>query len=148
MRFRPAWTYIDGIRQFGGFFCESTFADAHVAERSTMVLQEMLENAVKYSTQATDTELELSLSAVAGGLEISITSRPEPAHLDLLRSELALLYARPAEEAYLAAFERAAGDNASGSRLGLARIRYEGKSEISLIDHRDGKITMTARGQL
>jgi hypothetical protein len=150
MRFRPAWTYIDGIREFGGFFCESTFADARVAERSTMVLQEMLENAVKYSTRAADTELELelSLSEVAGGLEISITSRPDPGHLDLLRRELALLYARPPEEAYLAAFERAAGDNASGSRLGLARIRYEGKSEISIVDHHDGKITMTARGQL
>ena len=59
MRFRPAWAYIEGIREFGRFFCETTFGTTDVAERARVVIQETLENAVKYSTTGEDSELEL-----------------------------------------------------------------------------------------
>ncbi|MGH7437569.1 MAG: hypothetical protein ACRENE_17975, partial [Polyangiaceae bacterium] len=61
MRFRPAWAYIDGIREFGRFFCEVTFGTSELAERARLVLQEALENAVKYSTDSAESELELSI---------------------------------------------------------------------------------------
>ena len=62
MRFRPAWAYIDGIREFGKFFCQTTFGTQELADRACVVIQETLENAVKYSTNSDDSELELSRS--------------------------------------------------------------------------------------
>src|SRR5882724_9235729 len=50
LRFRPAWAYIVGVREFCRFFCEATYRQQDIAERARLVLQETLENAVKYST--------------------------------------------------------------------------------------------------
>ena len=63
MRFRPAWAYIDGIREFGRFFCETTFGTQELADRACVVIQETLENAVKYSSNSADSELELSIQS-------------------------------------------------------------------------------------
>ncbi len=63
MRFRPAWAYIDGIRDFGRFFCQTTFGTQELADRACVVIQETLENAVKYSSKSADSELELSIES-------------------------------------------------------------------------------------
>ncbi len=147
MRFHPAWTFIEGIREFARFFCHRAFADEELAERSRMVIQEMLENGTKYSVSDPDAELELALWSDGKDLEIALTSTPEPKHLEALKAEIANLYSRGAEEAYLAAFMRAQA-TAEGSRLGLARIRYEGKVDLSLIELDDGRITLVVKGNL
>ena len=118
MRFRPAWTYIDGIREFGRFFCERTFDVPGVPERATTIIQETLENAVKYSSPSVDSEVELSLAVEENCLVVTITSTPAPEHLGVLREELALLNAQSPEQAYIAAFERAANDEHGRSRIG------------------------------
>jgi hypothetical protein len=148
MRFRPAWTFIDGIREFGRFFCQRTFAAPDVAERATVVLQEAIENAIKYSSDSPSHELELSLGSDGHRLDISLTSTPDPRHLAALRDELRLLTEKSPEEAYLAAFERASENDDASARLGLARIRYEGKVDLSLVETPDGRITLSARGEL
>jgi len=146
IRFRPAWTYIDGIREFGRFFCEETFQESDVAERACMVLQETLENAVKYSRPSNDNELELSISSDGANLTISVVSAPAKEHLYTLRDELRLLYSRPAEEAYLAAFERASDDPQASARLGLARVRYEGGVDLTVEEEGTDRIRVTASG--
>jgi len=148
MRFRPAWAYIDGIREFGRFFCETTFGTPELAERARVILQETLENAVKYSSGGADSELELSISADAQRIEFSVASTPDPAHMANLRSELDSMTKLPPEEAYLAAFVRAASDPDAASRIGLARIRYEGNVELSLSEESGGRIRITAAGSL
>jgi hypothetical protein len=148
MRFRPAWAYIDGIREFGRFFCETTFGTPELAERARVILQETLENAVKYSTNGADAELELSISADAQRIEFSVSSTPDPEHMANLKSELTSITQLAPEEAYLAAFVRAAGDPESASRIGLARIRYEGNVELSLSEESGGRIRITAAGSL
>ena len=148
MRFRPAWAYIDGIREFGRFFCETTFGTPELAERARVILQETLENAVKYSTDAPDSELEVRISADAKRIEFSVASTPDPAHMATLRSELDSMSKLAPEEAYLAAFVRAAGDPDAASRIGLARIRYEGNVELSLSEESGGRIRITAAGSL
>ena len=146
MRFRPAWTYIDGIREFGRFFCTETFRQPDIAERACMVLQETLENAVKYSRRTEDNALELSIASDGERLEISIVSAPADEHLHSLRDELRLLYSRSAEEAYLAAFERASDDPDASARLGLARVRYEGDVDLKLREEGGDRIRVTASG--
>jgi len=148
MRFRPAWAYIDGIREFGRFFCATTFNAPELAERARVVIHEALENAVKYSTDAPDGELELSIRKDGGDLEIAVSSLPDAQHVKRLREELRDLHSLAPEEAYLAAFMRAAEEPDESSRLGLARIRYEGGVELSIHEEEGGRIRVTARGKL
>jgi hypothetical protein len=148
MRFRPAWAYIDGIREFGRFFCKTTFGTEELAERATVVIQETLENAVKYSTDSPASELELKIEAEGERIVFSISSLPDPAHADMLRRELSGLHSLDAEQAYLAAFKRASNEPEAAARLGLARIRYEGNVELSLNEEDGGRIRITAVGKL
>jgi hypothetical protein len=148
MRFRPAWTYIDGIRDFAEFFCRTTFVDSDVAERACVVVQETLENAIKYSSTDIDSELELSISATQHHIEFTITSKPDRSHLGSLRGELEALANAEPEVAFMAALERAQREPDASARLGLARMRYEGGVELKLEEVPDGRIRFIAAGKL
>jgi hypothetical protein len=148
MRFRPAWAYIDGIREFGRFFCETTFGTPELAERACLVIQEALENAVKYSTKSPKSELELVIEADGEHIQFSVSSLPDPAHIEKLRAELEGLHTQDPEAAYLAAFVRASNEPDASARLGLARMRYEGNVELSLKEEAGGRIRITAMGKL
>jgi hypothetical protein len=148
MRFRPAWAYIEGIRSFSRFFCETTYKQRDLAERAQMVIQEILENAVKYSSAGDLSELELEISSDGDNLRIAIASRPDPHHLHNLRNELEYLRQLDPEAAYVAAFARAANEPEEPARLGLARMRYEGKFELHLNEEDGGRVRVTAMGRL
>lgn len=148
MRFRPAWTYIDGIREFGRFFCQTTFGEQEIAERAVVIIQETLENAVKYSNESPDSELELMIKAENDTIQFSVSSLPDPAHAQALKDELTGLHSLDAETAYVAAFQRASNDPTASARLGLARIRYEGEVELSMTEEAGGRIRITATGRL
>lgn len=148
MRFRPAWAYIDGIREFGRFFCKTTFGTEELAERACVIIQETLENAVKYSTDSPNSELELKIHAEGERIVFSVSSLPDPEHIERLRSELSGLHSLDPKQAYLAAFQRASDEPDAAARLGLARIRYEGDVELSLKEEAGGRIRITAVGKL
>ncbi len=147
LRFRPAWAYIDGVREFCRFFCETTYRQQDLAERARLVLQETLENAVKYSTPGQLSELELEVHADRESFRIAITSRPDPRHLQTLKNELSHLRLLDPEAAYIAAFVRAANEPEAPARLGLARMRYEARFELHLNEHADGRVCITATGK-
>ncbi|HXK20918.1 MAG TPA: hypothetical protein VNG33_24070 [Polyangiaceae bacterium] len=148
MRFRPAWAYIDGIREFGRFFCKTTFGTEELAERACVIIQETLENAVKYSSDSPESELELKIHAEGERIVFSVSSLPDPSHAARLRSELTGLHSLDAKQAYLAAFQRASDEPDAAARLGLARIRYEGNVELSMKEEGGGRIRITAVGKL
>jgi hypothetical protein len=147
LRFRPAWAYIDGVREFCRFFCEATYPQKDLAERARVVLQETLENAVKYSTPGQLSELELEVHADKDAFRISITSRPDPQHLQTLKDELSHLTMLDPEAAYIAAFFRAAKEPEAPARLGLARMRYEARFELHLDEESDGRVRIVAVGK-
>jgi hypothetical protein len=148
MRFRPAWAYIDGIREFARFFCQTTFGTRELADRACVVIQETLENAVKYSSNTAESELELSILSDGSSIEFSVSSLPDAQHLSSLREELNGLHSLDPEQAYLAAFARASNEPEASARLGLARIRYEGGVELSLKEEAGGRVRITATGKL
>jgi hypothetical protein len=146
VRFRPVWAYIDGVREFCRFFCFTTFADENVAERVRLVIQELLENAIKYSMEGKVSELALDIENDPSAIIISTVSRPAPGHYATLQEDLADLYKETPEGAYTNAIKRAAELPEGASRLGLARMRYEGKVDLSVTEEGDGWIRVTARG--
>lgn len=148
MRFRPAWTYIDGIREFGEFFCRTTFDDPEIADRACIIIQETLENAVKYSSGDSSNELELVIKATSSLIEFSVTSTPNQEHLGSLEAELRQLNEMEPEAAFMAALQRAEREPNASARLGLARMRYEAAVALNLEHTEDGRIRFTARGKL
>lgn len=148
VRFRPAWIYIDGIREFGRFFCAATFNEPALADRAQVMIQETLENAVKYSERNSLSELEMTMTMDGKELVVSVVSMPSVDHYDSLQKELEQLYQQEPEQAYLAAFERAARDPNASARLGLARLRFECKAELSVSEEVGGRIRVTARAVL
>lgn len=148
MRFRPAWTYIDGIREFGHSFCTAALGQSEIGERVQVVIQEALENVVKYSLHGTNSELTISLDLDPVAIEIAVTSCPDPAHAAYLRDEIESMRGQDPEQAYLAAFQRAADNPEAASRLGLARMRLEGRVELFVTDAADGRISVVARGNV
>ena len=148
MRFRPAWAYIDGIREFGRIFCKTTFENEDLAERACVIIQETLENAVKYSSESPHSELELEIHADGEQIVFSVASLPDPAHVERLRAELIGIHALDPAQAYMAAFQRASDEPDAASRLGLARVRFEGNVELALKEEGGGRIRITATGKL
>jgi hypothetical protein len=148
VRFQPVWTYIEGIREFGRFFCEQSSSDRRLAERAQVIIQEALENTVKYSIPGPLGELELKITQGGTALEISVLSTPAPSHLADLRDEMERVAEIDAEAAYITAFERAATSPSASARLGLARMRYEGAAELTMCEEPGGRIRLTAKGKL
>jgi anti-sigma regulatory factor (Ser/Thr protein kinase) len=149
VRFRPAWAYLDGVREFCRFFCATTFDDEEVAERLQVVVQEALENAVRYSkTQGAD--LEVSIESHGNDIEVTVESEPAPGHIERLREELAQLRTMTPEQAYASALQRAADASVEGLRgFGLARIVYEGRMDLTLTELPDSpRIRLSAGGKV
>jgi hypothetical protein len=148
LSFQPVWAYIDGVREFGRFFCEATFKQPGVAERARVVLQETLENAVKYSSPEGSGKLELEISSDGSELQISTLSHADPKHLQSLREEIDMLRRFDPEAAFIAAFARAAHEPDVPAKLGLARMRYESRFELQISEEGDGNVRVTAFGKL
>jgi hypothetical protein len=148
VRFRPDPKCVERLREFCGFLVESRFERPELAERARVVVHEAVENAVKYSAEAQGSELHLSIWCDGQDIEISVSGVPDPNHLDTLRAELTELYSRGAKEAYVAAFRRAAFERTESSRLGLARIRYEGELDVSMSEEKGGRVRVIASGRL
>ena len=148
VRFRPLWEYIEAIRSLGHSFCQTTFGTNAVTERAQLIIQEALENAVKYSQSGPKSELEVLISSSGDSIEISVGSKPTQQDLATLRDELRWIRAQDPQAAYIEAFKRAAENPEGSARLGLARMRYEGEVELSIVETGDGRIRLIARGNL
>lgn len=143
IRLRPLWAYIDGVREFGRFFCRTTFESDEIAEQVRLVIQEMLENAVKYS-ESEWSEVRFVLCRENQRVLISVSNYPtEEAAQDLLE-QFDWVSASEPQEAFADALRRAATQTDGSSKLGLARMRFEGGVELSVKREADGRVQVTA----
>lgn len=149
MRFRPMWAYIEGTREFCRFFCATTFATPDVAERVQLVVQELLENAVKYSAESTcDVEIELREEA-GRAFEICVRNYASPDSAARLNEELERIAGLTPDAAYLTAVQRTATlPEGTSARLGLARICLEGRVRLAASNLPDGRVQIRCQGDL
>lgn len=130
LHLEPRWTFISCVRKFVASLFVIGLSDRERAEQISMATSELLENAVKYSSED-DQSMKLTISRSGQKILVQVRNPAEPQQINVLRREFALILAGDPETIYLSRMEEAA--KAGGqSRLGLIRIRYEGGADLHL----------------
>jgi hypothetical protein len=130
LRFEPRWTYISAVRKFLASFFLIGLSDKERAEQISMAASELLENAVKYSSDD-NSQLRIEVRRRGEQIDLMVENPADPQQINVLRRELALVNAGEADDGYLRRMEEAARE-AGQSRLGLIRIRYEAGAVLRL----------------
>jgi hypothetical protein len=142
LRFKPLWLYVDAVREFCGFFARATFEDDGLGQRVGLIVHELIENAVRYGDEK---DLEVRLERNDEEVVVSVANTTTDERAEKLRGVFDALVKLAPADAYTRALHHAASLPSTESGLGLPRVRYEGKVELSLAIT-PGKVTITARG--
>lgn len=142
VRFSPAWEKIEPLRQY--VVTTAGVAGEKVAGRVGIVLQELLENAVKYGDAVGHIEVDISVSSVRKQAEVRVANRAQMSRIALLKKEYEGLggSVETATAAFARALQRLQRLPQGSTMLGLARIAIE--SELTLEIHGD-QVVMIAR---
>jgi hypothetical protein len=139
--FAPRWTYISCVRKFlAGFFLIG-LSDKEQAEQISTAASELLENAVKYSSEE-NSYCRVEISRRGNEVHLVVENPADPEQINVLRREFALVTAAEPEAVYLKRMEEAARAG-NQSRLGLIRIRYEAGASLRL-EVRDREVKIHA----
>jgi hypothetical protein len=144
VRMPPAWGKIEPLRDY--VVAAAGGAGEIVAGRVGIVLQELLENAVKYGDAMGHIEVHVTLSVVRKHAELRVVNRAQPSRIALLKKEYEGVVGTTevAGAAFARALARSQRLPQGSTMLGLARIAME--SSLSL-DISGDQVAMTARIQ-
>lgn len=144
----PDWARIDPVREAVQLSVRAAYAPVLIGDRVAIVVSELLENAIKYGLEG---PIDVVLEGDVRRLRVSVTNgvrdgcrrtRKLSTHIDWIES-----FEDP-QQAYMAcltmAFQRPDDPSATGSGLGLARIRYEGGCSLGVTTPARGLITVEA----
>ena len=145
LRFGPRWTYISCVRRFLTSFFLIGLSDKERAEQISMAASELLENAIKYSSDE-NSHLKVEVVRHDNQVVLMVENPADADQINVLRREFALISAAEPEEVYLRRMEEAASSGGQ-SRLGLIRIRYEAGGRLEL-DAGDNCVAVRAFFQL
>jgi hypothetical protein len=140
VRITPVWEHIEPLRQYVNVWVK-TKAGMEVADRSGLIVQELLENAVKYGDPKADVELALCVHRAGQAIDIRVSNRAHPSRLAILEREVHRNRANEPREAFARALERLQRLPEGSSMLGLSRVALESTLDVEIgID----SVTMTA----
>lgn len=140
VQFRPVWAQISPLQQY-----VQTWVSAQapkLSARTELVLQELLENAVKYGDRSSNVKMELRIDGGRQGVELKVSNKAHPKRMALLKQELeSMSTAEGAKDAFSRALERAKSLPPGISKLGLARIVTEAEVDLKILNE---YVTLTA----
>lgn len=130
VRFAPAWEKIEPLRQY--VVATAGAAGEKLAGRVGIVLQELLENAVKYGDAMGSIEIEVMISSVRKQAEIRVSNRAQPSRIALLKKEYENIQGgvETANAAFARALTRLQRLPQGSTMLGLSRMAME--SDLTL----------------
>jgi hypothetical protein len=130
LQFSPEWwSLISSTRIFVASFCGTPSFGVDSAADVAMVVHELLENAVKYSTDKVN-PVSCRLILEESGVAVEVANACAPAGYDFLRDEVDRVMDGDPLDRYLDKMRQTL--EGSYSRLGLARIRYEAGADLSV----------------
>ena len=130
VEFSPAWQFIDDVRRFVTSFCANAQLDEGQADATAMSAHELLQNAVRHSTDGKATvTLEVIGSARLLSLSVENLAGPEAiAELEKMKERIA--ETPDAQQLYVSLMRETVGK--AGSGLGLGRILFEGGMKLDI----------------
>jgi hypothetical protein len=131
LRFGPKWKYISTVRTFIQNFLAITLENQIKADKISMAVSELVENAVKYSNQE-DTFIRLEQKLDGTAIEVAVYNHTEESQANKLKEFMVELEKFPALEGYMEMMRRSANAPEGKSQLGLARIRYEAEAQLNI----------------
>jgi len=147
LRFAPNVALVATVRRFVTDFYGKVVRDDDVTDRLAVAAHELLDNAVRYSSDS-QTVIGIHVNREEANLEVTIrtTNRASAAQLDAARRALDEVISASDASAVYAAQVRRAAKRTDGSGLGLGRVRAEMDLSLSY-EIRDDSVTILARGR-
>jgi two-component sensor histidine kinase len=149
LAFRPNVQLINVVRRFVTDFYDEVIGDPDVVSRLALATHELLENAVRYSTDG-ETRIRIGVEPSEDGddqggiLTIRMENTAEDTHRDTLRTLFEEMNGAEDPMDHYCSVMRRNAKRQDGSGLGLARIRAE--AEMSLDCEVEGElVTIIAR---
>ncbi len=142
LKFGPKWTYISTVRTFVENFMAISLSDKKKAGIIAMSVNELIENAIKYSDKES-IQIKFQILTNEKKIYVNVSNHASGEEERNLDSILAEINSLPPLEAYMNRMKLSI-DSPGRSSIGLARIRYESKAEISHTYDSDGLINVHA----
>lgn len=128
VRFPPIWTHIQPLSTYAGALLEAK-GKGNAAERVAIVVNELLENAVKYGDPAGEVTFELFADA-GQAIVVRVTNKAHPSRVAILERELKRNATANPKEAFARALERLQHLPEGSTMLGLSRVALEAELGI------------------
>ncbi|UCF81594.1 MAG: hypothetical protein JSV08_04065 [Acidobacteriota bacterium] len=142
VKFQPEWIYISCIQTFVMAFFAVSCVEPLAAQRIALIITELLENAIKYSSgRQALTRIAVEDSGNQVKAQVSNTASEE--NITELKRTIEDINKYSPQEAYLKRLEKAATRTDEKSQVGLARVRFEGRADLQL-NIEGSEVSMTA----
>jgi len=142
LKFGPNWKYISTVRIFIVNFLAITLEDKIRADHIAMAVNELVENAIKYSDQYA---IEINLYVYNEGdyITVSVCNYARAEEVEELTRILAEIKSEPPIDAFMKRIMEKSSKSKSKSTIGLARIIYETNANITS-SYKDGIVSVHA----
>lgn len=144
LSFGPKWKYVACVRSFVQNFLSITISDSQRADKISMGVSELVENAVKYNAKEQTRLFIKLLSKDSEEILVESENYATDANISVMKNEIAKIYDKSPMDAYIEKMKEAVNKAGNASQLGLARIRCEANCDIKLEIKPDNILKVTA----
>lgn len=134
--FGPRWTYISTVRTFFQSFLSITLANNKWASVISTAASELLENAVKYAS-AEGTKISMEYFQEDNKLQLCVENFSTHENIKILKEQIDEINSDDHHSVYLKKIKEATLNTDDSAHLGLARIRYETKTDVKITIEKD-----------